>query len=976
MIDKVFSIFMNLKYLFPLLMLSELFIVSAFADGVVKPIFTLKKQTRTVPFMSDYIKDQGIYKISSQKEFRKYLGRLAKVRKNANQSEKHLFDYFFALSEICYYHYANRLKFTLTREEKRCHAELIKAGRALLKVSKTRNNRVIYNVALSYFALRKYRKSRHYFQMLMANGSRSPLRRRAELLSYVIDLEVKKYLSILSYNRLISKLDKRGRLIIDLITARFLAGINLSGELERNVSSSYSGYIRKVAPHISELPAKHQEEILAYIIGIISRSEGNVDWSKFPIRIETFSYTPSYAALLERKALHAYKSKRYNVAAKYYKHLLPMAVEDKKVFAVRRFLVFSAQQFNKDSNIDKYKKAIVSSSEYLKEESDQEFYQKHILRLIGAIDKRMPTLPKQQLKSTLSTVKVLASLRKNTSAALDGKLVMAKLYLRLDLLQDAVEMYYHLYSLTDKKSMRYLDLAIKYQHQIARWSQNLVWTPMPSVLHNKRSLLKKLYTEKAQALADKHDWQVTAMAGLLAINLKSKKSAYDLWIKHIHHKHPTIPGIVVGIMLADYLKAGKWFNIEELVELSLQNGIKPVQPKNSKKYFPLKKIYADALFNTSRLYKKMGKQEESYRQSKEFLKSFPEDKRQPDNVFRLTEVLLKLKKYVQAMEYFVILINNYQDSPLYYRSLLIAANLAKRQGKEKQAISFYGLFLKNFPNSPEIKKIAYELIDLYRGKLLYGELRYVYNFILSSEKFTKVEKQKAELWSMQLENKKGNKNAAQEIAHKILVSPNQNHQHKAIAISSLAEISYDRREVKALLALKNKLNHKLPVYQNVYNQLAYYIADTTVYLGEQTLDAYQAKPDKHLKYLVDSFANERRSYLEACRFTNSNFCLPAFMGLVSKCSSYADATAAVENLLTADKSTLVVFENKKKQFISYLEDQKKFFNKRIIYGLRSGNVLSEWMANTMLLFPDLSLQYVDGYFARADFVQFDAIGGI
>ena len=92
------------------------------------------------------------------------------------------------------------------------------------------------------------------------------------------------------------------------------------------------------------------------------------------------------------------------------------------------------------------------------------------------------------------------------------------------------------------------------------------------------------------------------------------------------------------------------------------------------------------------------------------------------------------------------------------------------QGREKQAISFYGLFLKKFPTSPEIKRIVYELIYLYRGKLLYGDLRYVYNFMMASDKFSRVEKQKAELWSMQLENKKGNKNAAKDIAYKILAS--------------------------------------------------------------------------------------------------------------------------------------------------------------------------------------------------------------
>ena len=176
--------------------------------------------------------------------------------------------------------------------------------------------------------------------------------------------------------------------------------------------------------------------------------------------------------------------------------------------------------------------------------------------------------------------------------------------------------------------------------------------------------------------------------------------------------------------------------------------------------------------------------------------------------------------------------------------------------------------------------------------------------------------------------------------------------------------------------MKSKLNSKLPVYQNVYNQLAFYVADMTIYLTAQTPNAYKTSPEKHVQYLISSFANERRAYLEACRFTNSNFCLPAFISLINKCSTYQDAVKVIEPLVTSDTNRVVALNTKKKQFITYLEDQRKFFTKRAMYGLRSGNVLNEWIANIMLIFPDLSLQYVDGYFAGADFVQFDAVGNI
>ena len=954
-------------------LLSFVWTTSLLANNLA-PIFPLKKQSVRLPFWFSYVKDPSVYRITNKKEFRRVLGKLKKMQKNTVQSRTELHKYFSLLAESCFYFYRTRATSLLSKKEKACHIELIRVAEKLLKASKLRRSGVIYNSALSYFALQKYREAYRSFSKITSKSLVNPLSRRAGLVSYLIDLEIKKSVSSLSYNRLESRLDLRGKTIVYLATARFLAGINLNGKLDGVTNPSYSKHIKKLSPLLLDLQPQVQEEVLAFIVGIVSKSEKKINWQKFPIRVEAFSYTNQFASLLERRALYAYSLGMHSEAVRNYKQLLPVAIGDKKALVARRILLFSQKVYDKDRDIETYKKAIIFSVKLLKTPSDIEKLSKHIDYLISSINKNLMTIPSANLPRILATVRKLVSLENETKTNTPAIILIAKLQLRMNDYKGAVDTYYYMFSLEGKKSTRFLDLAIKYQSIVANWSDEILWTARPAVLQSQRLFLKKMYKEKI-ALSKKPDWHIIALVGLLALNLKKTSEAYYLWINNLKHKHKNITDIAIGIILKDYMKKQDWIKTEALIRECMRFGL---VPKINNKKIKIKKIYANALYQSSLIHEKEKRYEDSLAMATDFFKNYPKDARQAENTFRLAELHIILKKYTKAMSYFIVLSNKFQSSPYYPKSLLLAGNLAKMQSNEKIAIAFYNLYFRAFPNSNFVKtkSVVYELISLYKGLRLYSELQHVYNFIFSSAKFNQQEKHHIELEMMQLEERHGNVNSAKRIANKIIANASYSYRYKIRAIVILARGYYARRELAPLLNLKSKLNLKIKSYQNIYNELSFYIAESYDYLDDKSISIYQKTPSMYLQYLMDSFAKNRSNYLEACRYIGNNFCLPAFLSLIEDCDRFADKTAPVEPAAVDTKQEYTLFLSKKSQFLNYLKSQKNFFKKRAMLGLKSGNTIAEWLAKGLLTFPGLNLRYINGYFSEADFIQFNALGKI
>lgn len=930
-----------------------------------KPLLPLKGQAVHVPFLADYLKDPSVFKIGSKKDFDEHKGELRDAKERLLRSKRRLQEYFLMLSESCYYLYYQRKTASLSREEQGCHRELVKTGLKLLKSTKIQRNKIIYNVALSLFNLRKYREAHKQFSQLLNKSFSNPLALKAGLAAYLIDLEIKKSIPAVSWQRLMAKFDVRGKIIIHLATARHLAGLNLHGAREKRASPRYRHYLQQLSPLLSDVSSDTQALVLAFMIGIVRKAEIAINWQRFPVQIETFAYTTAFPALLERQALSALAQKRFGAALGLYKRLLPMVKGRKTQHIVRRLLVIAKKFYLQGRDSKEYRKIMHLSSNYLKSEADKKLLDKYIQFLINKESATLPTMQEQQLKQTLLLINDMLRLQTSTAYTISNKETLAAIYLRLNNRAGAVNIYYGLFKELGGKTQKYINSAIKHQHQLAKWPQTLVWQVQPRQLHAERLRLLKMYELKAPLIA-KPDWHIIAQRGLLALNLNMKDKAWGLWESNMQHTNTKIAPLAIGMVLNDYLQRKLWIRAEMLVKRCLRFNI---APQLSDKKMPLRKIYIDVVDKVIKLHLKANNLVAAKSKSIEFFKLFPKDKHQPANLLRLAEILIRRKEYVPAMSYLVELVNNYQNNSYFRQGLLLAANLAIKQADEQKAVVLYRLFYQRYPKDKDIKNVVSQLIKLYDALRLYGDLLVMYEYAFVSPLFSDTEKQKNEIAMMELEEKYGSSSKALSIATRIMTQPRRDARHKAIAAGLLARYHYARKDRKALVALESSLSATRYEYKEVRNELSFYIAETQRFVDPKIIEKYEQKPVEFLRYLSSSFAQVKKNYLDVCKLATSRFCLASYLSLVDRCLTFVDAASTAELSAASTRQAYDVFTKDKKNLINYFETQKQSFRSISVKELQVGNAPFEWVAKSLVVSPELNLSYVNGYLSEPDFIQ-------
>lgn len=932
-----------------------------------KPLLPLPGQVVHVPFLADYLKDPSVFKIDSKKAFAKHRNELIDAKERLLRSKRRLQEYFLMLSESCYYLYYQRKTATLSREERLCHRELVKTGLSLLKNSKTQRNKIIYNVALSLFNLRKYREAHQQFSKLLSKSFSNPLALKAGLATYLIDLEIKQSIPALSWQRLLAKFDVRGKIIIHLATARHLAGLNLQGKREKRASHRYRHYLQQLSPLLSDVSSETQAMVLAFMIGVVRKAETTIDWQRFPVRIETFAYTDAFPALLERQAMSALAQQQFGVALGLYKRLLPMVKGRKTQHIGRRLLVIAKKFYLQSRDHKEYRKVMHLSSDYLKSESDKKLLDKYIQFLINKETATLQSMTEPQLKQTLLLIKDMLRLQTSTTYTIDNKERLATIYLRLNNTAGAVNIYYGLFKELGGKTQKYIDNAITYQHRLAKWPQTLVWKPQPRQLRAERLRLLKMYERKAPLTA-KVDWYIIAQRGLLALNLNMKDKAWGLWLSNMRHNQTAIAPLALGMVLNDYLQNKSWSKAETLIKRCLRFAI---VPQTAGKQMPLKKIYVDVVNKVVEFHLKTNNLKEAKSKSIEFFKLFPNDNRQPENLLRLAEILIKEKEYVQAMFYLVELVNNYQNNNYFRQGLLRAANLAVKQADEQKAVVLYRLFYQRYPQDKAVRNVVLQLIKLYESLRLYGDLLVMYEHAFVSPLFSSMEKQKNEIAMMELEEKYGSSSKALSIATRVMAQSRRDARHKAIAAGLLARHHYTRKDRQALVTLESKLSATRYEYKQVRNELSFYIAETQRFVNPQIIEQYQQKPVIFLKYLTSSFAQVKKNYLDVCKLATSRFCLASYLSLVDRCLTFIDAVSTAELSANNTRQAYNVFTQDKKNLISYFEREKQRFRNASVKELQAGNAPFEWVAKSLVVSPELNLSYINGYLSEPDFIQLD-----
>ena len=932
------------------------------------PLLTLEGQSTQVPFLNDYLKDPGVYRIANRQELRKYLGQAQLAKQALARDQETWQNYFTLLSEICYFYFRQRRSSSVGRREKSCHLELIKTGRHLIKNYQTRAAKISYNIGLSLFALAKYREAHRSLNKLVDRSLANPLAVKAGLIIYLIDLQVKRTVASSSYNRLLAKVDVRGKTIIDLVTARHLAGLDLTGKSDRRPVPQYKHHLRNLTNYVPDLPTEAQEQVLTFVVGVVRKADKPIDWQNFPTRIETFAYTSKFPALLERQALFALRQKRFADAIALYQRLLPMVKGQQATVIARQLLALANKLYRKNKDAKQYQKIIHSCAKYLTSSKDKEQLSKHVYKNLIVVESRnIATMPVAKLKQTLLIIKDLLKLQVHQSQIIASHKLIAKIHLRLGNLREAIKIYHSLFK--KHQVVADIDLALKYQHRIAKWPTTITWKKQPAILRADRLYLQQIYGQKL-ALQKTPSWYILAQHGLLSINLGAKSKGYNLWLANVDNRTPKLSEVAIGIVINDYLNNKKWLKIETIIQRCLR--VKLV-PKIKGRPIDLNRIYSDALDNVINLHIKKNELSLAQRKGEKFYKLFPKDNRQAKNLFRLSEVFVKLKNYPQAMTYLNRLVTNYQGNIYYQKSLLRAANIAKRQGDEQRAMVFYRLFFNNYPNHRAIKTVVYQLRDLYLALRLYGDLQNIHSFIASSSLFTTIEKQRADIASMEIEERYGSGKKARQIASRVLAQAGRHPKDKALASSILARHYFSRKDLASLLKLESKLSRRVYEYKIPRNELSFYISESYSFVNDKIIKRYERQPTAFLKYLTNSFNMARKNHLEVCKLPQSRFCLPSYLRLVGRCSSFVSAINTIELSAASSRQNYALFMQEKRQLIAFLEGQKKAFQFAAVREIQNGNATFEWIAKSLVHFPELNLSYINGYLAEPDYLEFDLL---
>ena len=941
--------------------------VAAHAAGW-KPLLPLKGQAVHVPFLAHFLKDPSVFKINSKKDFDEHKQDLQDTKERILRSRRRLQEYFMMLSESCYYLYQQRQGASLSRGEKSCYQELVKTGLLLLKNTKTQRNKITYNVALSLYNLRKYREAHKQFSKLLSKSFSNPLALKAGLATYLIDLEIKKSISAVSWQRLIAKFDVRGKIIIHLATARHLAGLNLQGGFEKQASPRYRHYLQQISPLLNDINSEAQAQVLAFMIGIVRKAETAVDWQRFPVRVETFAYTANFPALLERQALSALAQQRFGAALGLYKRLLPMVKGRKTQHIVRRLLVIAKKFYLQSRDNKEYRKVMHLSNNYLKLETDKKLLDKYIQFLINKESNNLQAMQEQQLKKLLLLFKDMLRLQTSTTYTINNRETLAAIHLRLNNPAGAVNIYYALFKELGGKTLKYIDSAIKHQHQIAKWSQEITWQVQPRQLRDERVRLLKMYEQKSP-LTSSPDWHIIAQRGLLSLNLNMKNKAWNLWVSSMQHINHKVAPLAIGMVLNNYLQNKQWLKAETLIKRCLRFDIVP--QTLDKRKMPLKKIYVDVMDKVIKAHLKKNNLAAAKAKGIEFFKLFPRDSRQAKNLLRLANTLIKIKEYPQAIHYLVELVNHYQDNDYFRRGLLRAANLAVTQADEQNAVILYRLFYQRYSKDKAIKGVVSQLIKLYEAQRLYGDLLVMYEYAFVSPLFTGMQKQKNEIAMMEIEEKYGSSSKAVSIAKRIIAEPRRDLRHKAISASLLARYHYAHKNHKALLALEHSLSSTRYEYKEVRNELSFYIAENQRFVDPEIIEQYEQKSVDFLRYLARSFEQVKKNYLAVCKFPTSRFCLASYLSLVDRSLTFIDAAGTAELSAASTRQAYDIFTQDKKKLISYFESQKQYFRNASVRELQAGNAPFEWVAKSLVVSPELNLSYVNGYLSEPDFVQLD-----
>jgi hypothetical protein len=758
------------------------------------------------------------------------------------------------------------------------------------------------------------------------------LKRRAEFLVNVWDVEHGRSQELAKLKRSIGSLPKTGAIAARLAIARYEAGINPSGNKSGATRSTYKGFLATAAKRSSTLQRSQSQKVLSFSLAIWRTAEGTRSpWAKPPFNLAAYSEFLENRAVTERQALDSWAKGKSAIAIGSYKNLSKSFSGEKQMDDLdRRVLDLEEIVYQKTGKFKSYEGAIVST--YSKYSSEQAGTQKAEL-MVANVKRRHGKLVHSEL-ITASTQPATKAKRLDAINLAERYLVhvneiqekesvkssVANLWVLNNEHKRAVRIYLELASeINPAKKSEYLTLAIASQRVVAKWPQAAPWRGITKESMNERTTLLAIYKDLNSTRASL-DWALVSHIGQLYIHTNQKDEAYKIWMASLKTSPKgSDASFAAGMMITDYQIYKHWQNSENVARLCLAAKLVPVFNGRS---IDTNTALALALLEGGKVA--LAKHDHGTAVSKlaEFVAGFRAANRD-EGMFLLATAYRDNSKHEKSIETLLAFSEEYPGSTYFRQAMLNGGDWSVPMAYEENAMYFYETFLKRFIKDGEGIRVRDELADIYLGRRLYAEAGAIMTKQMSDKEISANEREGAGLRLIRMEEKFGSKDRAAMVAEEVLKEAT-NQTVRSEALGAQARQHATKGQVASLVKIEHELNSmdERSAVQETLGESRFLLAAASLQPILKPINSLVlTDPKATISTRYREFTNMRNSFQSVCEAGETSYCVPALQRIARIAERLITIIEDVTIPPTVADATIKAFDREKSFIINSLSKE-------------------------------------------------------
>lgn len=718
---------------------------------------------------------------------------------------------------------------------------------------------------------------------------------------------------------------------VRLIIGRYYAGISTSGRKFAEADKSYRKYLWAAADRMKSQPELEQEKVLQYITLVWKISEGkNIDWSNPPFKMKSFPTSKATFAIVERSAIQDLQKGSLDKAATKFQ-LLSGAFEGSpqtKDFDDRIILAREKEyRLSRDSRkleavltekIAKYSDKDVlggkGNSEAVKASYELKHRKLADTEIRAAKNKRAP---KVQQKQAIAMAQNIFANTQDPAVREKYALEIGYIYHVHGEYSKAVAQFMDM-ALNGQKESKYkfYSLAARSQGNLAKWPMSSPpWQGFPKGDAQARLELTEIFSKMDEIKKD--SWFVKGHLGLLYYSISEKQKALDLWSSAIENlPADASASFASGVLLTEYEGLKAWEKLEQTARTDLKRGIKPVYIKT--KLNP-HQFLAVALLEGGKSLLEAGNSKDAVKKLAEFTGRYKTHPRHHEGFYHYALALHSDKKFVPAITKLQEFAEAYPQSPYHKPALYQGSSWSVDMAMEEKAIYFMQGFVLKYNDDENAQYIRSELVELYKGKLLYRQAAQVYSRMSEDKKLDPELIKNADEQRLLIELQQNSATAATPLANEFIKKYSNDPDMQMLSYATLAIAAGQKGQLKEMTRYEEKMNTIEATSRENQELLGWVRYLRASVLGKAIGGEIQAvalkEPRKHMETRFQKFMAMKKQFDSVCVDIQSSYCAGAMFDLARTSEESGKAFEDYQIAETLDKKTVDSFYARKSEII-------------------------------------------------------------